>query len=1074
MADEYQFRKEIDALKRAVDNIDVSGYVKSDEVNTQTNKLYSDLDVLSTDLTEFHGTLTKLRDNLVEFNGELISFSSDNQNYKEDLGKLKDNLHLFITSVNTFSSHLNSFGGRLDDFDDDMWGDEGFDARLDSFSAVLGDENSGLVKGLNDLEGALDGLNDDIFGEEGFDEQLTALLTVVGDNNSGLVKGLNDLDASLTQLGSDVSGLGSKVTGLMTAVGDSNSGLVKSMNTLQTTVGDNSSGLVKQVNTLDGALDQLSDDIFGTNGLDARLTSTEGSLSSTSSKLSKVVYSLDNLSDYLTEFEGNLSAFETTLENNPDIDTSKLDENIVKLFHAIGNVKNDVSDAQDGISDAEGKISATKTSINTVKTDLYGSKTVNGQTVPREPSDTPTNNSVKGGLRGLDHTINDNGGLIDQLGDVGDNIDNVKGEIYGTDSQGNPLNENNYSENSLLGKSDAVQEDIYGDGTAQNPGALANISTVKTGVNNVKTTLYGGDDGHSPSSPADTSVMGKAKAIRTDLYGSETGNASNYTSTSVKGHLINVKDTQIPNVKKEIFGQDSNGNPLNSSNFSDASLKGSIKNVKGTMYGTDNNGNPLDKTNYSENSLKGLTESLGEDVPALQNHVYGEGTTVILCTNSWTQYTIDTSGLTGTGCLEFRAYATSVVDIKTVAGTGISNGNFANNFNGWDRNDTSNKIAINTESSTKYVRMTSDLIASEAANVKTITQCNLNLSNINSITFYARKGTPQTDENSGTLVVFVGNKETSGEGLYVLIDNNLKDIDVAQGHIETLDGMMNGDGTAQNPGLINQVDNAITQIGDENSGLIKDVNTVQGDIGNVNRANGDSPLQTQIKQLPCYIERLWVCPSNSTNEVIKLASTGTARIGIKFTEVTKKALRDGGNVEFSPVIVSPSNVISGQNEGISLSLQSIPSNRIIYLNHNFNEIGLWKVMCENLSYTVQVGEVQSAIPNFNYAFVQTQSRVMCGLTVKTYSDGLNVYLTISGTLDGSSGVPAQNNDALIGGLLNSDYAPPIEMQTTVHSSHNFCRIRVTPTGEVYLTNGNASKSYNISGALYYPLKSRLP
>lgn len=1062
MADEYQFRKEIDALKKSIDNIDVSEYVKSDEVNTQTNKLYSDLDVLSTDLTEFHGTLINLRDNLIEFNGELISFSSDNQNYKEDLGKLKDNLHLFITSVNTFSSHLNSFGGRLDEFDDAMWGDEGFDARLDSFSTVLGDENSGLVKGLNDLEGALDGLNDDIFGEEGFDEQLTALLTVVGDNNSGLVKGLNDLDASLTQLGGDVSGLGSKVTGLMTAVGDSNSGLVKSMNTLQTTVGDNSSGLVKQVNTLDGALNQLSDDIFGANGLDARLTSTEGSLSSTSSKLSKVVYSLDNLSDYLTEFEGNLSAFETTLENNPDIDTSKLDENIVKLFHAIGNVKNDVSDAQDGISDAEGKISATKTSINTVKTDLYGSKTVNGQTVPREPSDTPTDNSVKGGLRGIDHTINDNGGLIDQLGDVGDNIDNVKGEIYGTDNQGNPLNENNYSENSLLGKSDAVQEDIYGDGTAQNPGALANISTVKTGVNNVKTTLYGGDDGHSPSSPADTSVMGKAKAIRTDLYGSETGNASNYTSTSVKGHLINVKDTQIPNVKKEIFGQDSNGNPLNSSNFSDASLKGSMKNVKGTMYGTDNNGNPLDKTNYSENSLKGLTESLGEDVPALQNHVYGEGTTVILCTNSWTQYTIDTSGLTGTGCLEFRAYATSVVDIKTVTGTGISNGNFANNFNGWERNDTSNKIAINTEGSTKYVRMTSNLIASEAANVKTITQCNLNLSNINSITFYARKGTPQTDANGGTLVVFVGNKDTSGEGLYVIIDNNLKDIDIAAGHIETLDTMMNGDGTTQNPGLINQVNTTITQIGDENSGLIKDVNTVQGDIGTYTDGRTISNRLDALEVYPYSIN----LQNSGGRDYVQIRFKD--KNGIVYSPATDNEIpitvEIGGNT--ATYIINRTSH-SGDLHNYNLP-QGIPTTAVISVSC----LGATKTWVRGYATTSDLSQKQNAIPSFT----QKTGQNMYGLSVKTYSDGLNVYLIIGGTLSGHENLPNQGNRAKLGTLSNLDYAPPYEIQTTVHSANapNWSRFTVYANGDIYFQNGVSSTTHEIHGSFYYPLESRLP
>ena len=115
---------------------------------------------------------------------------------------------------------------------------------------------------------------------------------------------------------------------------------------------------------------------------------------------------------------------------------------------------------------------------------------------------------------------------------------------------------------------------------------------------------------------------------------------------------------------------------------------------------------------------------------------------------------------------------------------------------------------------------------------------------------------------------------------------------------------------------------------------------------------------------------------------------------------------------------------------------------------------------------------QNAIPNLTVKTTQT----MYGLTVTTYSDDLNVYLKISGTLNNSSDLPNGGNRSQIGTLSNTAYAPPSEMQTTVHSANapNWSRITVSSDGKIFFQNGASSKSYTLEGGFYYPLKSRIP
>lgn len=606
MVDEYQLRKDIDKLKAEVDNIDLSKYSTSSEVNLKYTRLSNDLDTLdddlgglNDDLIEFSTTLINLRSNLIEFNEELIDFDENNTNLASDLSKLKDNLHLFTSATQKLTTDLSALDGKLDDFGDDVFGQNGLDSQLTALVNAVGDSNSGLVKSMKTLQ------------------------DTVGDGNSGLVKQANDTTSSITQLNTDLSGLST------------------SLSTLTNTVGDNSKGLVKQLNDLDSSTGSFYNDVFGTGGLSSRLSATESSLTTTNSDLGKLVSSLNILSSYLTTFEGTLEEFEEQLDDD-GIDISDLNANIVALFGAIGTVKSDVTSVEGDISQAQQDISDTTSSMDNVKIDLYGTKTVDGETVPKDPSDTASANSLKSNLTAvrntvgdsnsglvkqatdatnnisnvqtdlygsnkdpahvqegsfaynlntLDGAINNTGGLIDQLVDVSDSIDDVNSEVFGTDQQGNPLTPSDTpTSTSLIGRTNAVRNDLYGNGTIGNPqtGSLKDLITTVdddinnqttglkvvtqdvvgtigevgqagtvlddidkslTDIDNLQTTMYKGANGTGTiNSPANGSLMSDVNTTTTQIGTAPSG------SSSGSGILKDISDVQsdISNVQGDI------------------------------------------------------------------------------------------------------------------------------------------------------------------------------------------------------------------------------------------------------------------------------------------------------------------------------------------------------------------------------------------------------------------------------------------------------------------------------------------------------------------------------------------
>lgn len=1087
MADEYQFRKEIDALRYAIEHLDDEDKVT--EIKRElTDKLDKDLDVLSTDLVEFQGTLVNLRGSLIDFNEELINFDETNTNLANDLTKLKDNLHLFLTSVNSFSTHLDELDSNLSQFDSDVFGEQGLDTQLTNLATIVGDENGGLVKGLSDLDASLVSLDAEVFGEEGLETQLTNLATVVGDNNGGLVKGLNDLETSLNGFDGDLTNLSGRLTTLSTTVGDSNSGLVKkandtassvtqlntdlntlntSLNGVKNTVGDNTKGLVKGLNDLSSSVDSLDNNVFGTNGLSSnvsslsntigdnskglvkqmndlsssvdsldsdtdalasRLTTVEGSLSTvssgltnTDSDLKKLVYSLDKLSGYLTDFEGSLEDLEDEIADDPNIDVSKLNANMVALFGAISEVKSNVSTVETDMygsgtsenpsqgslladmSTAQSDISSAQTSIGNVKTDLYGSS---------GSASSPQTGSLKKNLEEVKTTVGDNNsGLVKNLNDTSTNITNVKTDLYGTNGTAS-----NPQTNSLKKNLQNVKSTV-GDA---NSGLVKDLNTASSNISTVQTDMYGSNK--NPNAPQEGSLVYDLTDLN-DTITSEGGLIDQVSDvqdgigdvndkigdTSTAGTILynvhQVKDVQVPAVQDALYGKSSNGTV--SSPTANSAL-GKVNAVKTEMYGANGtSSSPADGSlKKNLNTLKDTT------VPAVQTALYGNGSASSPAPNS------------------------TMGKINAVRTDMYGSGDATNPQSG------SLKHSVN--------QVKSD-----------INDPNTGLK-------------VQTQE----IIETIGDENTQGTVLY--------DIDQSKTGVNNLQKKMykgeNGNGTIANPAdgtLIKQTNTAITQIGDANSGLIKDVNTVQsdisdvqGDIGNVNRANGDSPLQTQIKQLPCYIEKIWVCTNSSANEIIKLSSTGTARIGIKFTEVAKKALRDGNDVPFSPIIVSPSNVKTGENQSIILTPSvTLPTDRIIYFsNINFNEVGIWKVMCENLSYTVQVGDFQPRIPNFSLITSQTGQ----GVTFKVYSDGLNVYVVFNGTAVVTAGSSTSPSTTNLLTLSDTAYAPIVNTQVPARESAGGHRMKLNSSGVIQYLNDTSGTSFSVHGAFYYPLKSRLP
>lgn len=216
----------------------------------------------------------------------------------------------------------------------------------------------------------------------------------------------SDVDFISNKLNDDLSELDSSLNTLTSSLIEFNSELI-SFDEDNTNLASDLSKLKNNLHTI----------VSSVNNFSSRLIAAENSLGTTSSDLDKLVYSLNTLTDYLTTFEGTLSEFEDELDDNPDIDVSELNANIITLFGVIGSVKNDVSTAESSINQA-------LSDISDVQEDIYG----DGQNKAGIISD----------LSDLDDTINDSTtGLAvahSHIGTINQSITGIQGDI--SDVQG--------------------------------------------------------------------------------------------------------------------------------------------------------------------------------------------------------------------------------------------------------------------------------------------------------------------------------------------------------------------------------------------------------------------------------------------------------------------------------------------------------------------------------------------------------------------------------------------------------------------------------------------------------------
>lgn len=149
---------------------------------------------------------------------------------------------------------------------------------------------------------------------------------------------------------------------------------------------------------------------------------------------------------------------------------------------------------------------------------------------------------------------------------------------------------------------------------------------------------------------------------------------------------------------------------------------------------------------------------------------------------------------------------------------------------------------------------------------------------------------------------------------------------------------------------------------------------------------------------------------------------------------------------------------------------------------DFNNHTHTKGQISNFSHSHSISDVtnlqtslnakQDTIPNFSLISNQTAK----GMTVKVYSDGFNVYVTYEASPVTDLNTSSTNSGVTdILTLSNTDYAPKIQTQVPARGQADTIRIRITASGVVQFLNGSASAtSYTVSGAFYFPLKSRIP
>lgn len=136
--------------------------------------------------------------------------------------------------------------------------------------------------------------------------------------------------------------------------------------------------------------------------------------------------------------------------------------------------------------------------------------------------------------------------------------------------------------------------------------------------------------------------------------------------------------------------------------------------------------------------------------------------------------------------------------------------------------------------------------------------------------------------------------------------------------------------------------------------------------------------------------------------------------------------------------------------------------------------GIDSMSCTNNVVTVSYSDGTTGTFNINNNLSNmslVESKTGKGLTVSVYSDGLYVFVKLSGTISQTF----TDELAIVTGL-DTDYTPPCHMYARCHSDGTKnITFRVTGGGAVSLyANGTTNTKPSMSGGVMYPLASRMP
>lgn len=798
-----------------------------------TARLDGSLSSLDGRLSVTESTLSNTNSNLDNLHDTLVG-DDENGGLRKQLNDFEDNLEGLSSSASSLDSRLTNLDSRLSTTESSLSTTE---IGLNNVkSELLGNDypntTGGLKKGLSDLSDDVSSLDTEISGLKEADQNLQ-------EGISGLSVELNG-DANNPN---DTGGLKGELTSINTLLNgdeedETDTGLRGQLITLQSQTGAMNVNLTK-----------LTTGLFDANG---ELKVTGDQILIFSQELDEFLLDLGTLSNSLTNFEGSLTEFK---EQNSDIDlkTFDLDSGIVDLFALIGTVRLDVSTLDNTINDEDNGLVK---HISDVQETLYGdSENPNDNGVVGTISDVQdditlinetTIPSVNNKIDTVDGKVDTAKGRIDTI--VNTTIPTVQGQIDTVDGRVDSVNNvigDKNSKTGLFGEIDNVDSKIdtidekIGDDTK---GLIKDINQAKTDINNAEenisqaqsdivdaqnsiaeteTTLYG--DGGTSSSPKTNSLVNYVNLVQSDISQAQSDinqaqlDISNVQSdiTTVQSDVSNVQ-SDIDDTKTTLYGSSTGS----STNYSTDSLMGGLDTVN-TIIDNDDTNNPglvqqIDTANSQINNarsqitnvnseivrVEGKVDSTQEQledsmetIQTVSNILNGGLREEIHPTNSFTEYTIDTSDLKGEFLLKLLASDDNNYRIRSVEYTlnpyyvgdsPIVDFEFVEDLTYWNPStDDTDRVNINNQ----VLSLNNRDGTSEGVSVSQL----IDFTYVESITYEIKS----TRTEDALFLILIGDTGvldtlTSYDETLISLDNQLNSLDTglteANNQINTLDG----------------------------------------------------------------------------------------------------------------------------------------------------------------------------------------------------------------------------------------------------------------------------------------------